>query len=87
MAKFYGTLDSMNGRAVATKTGGKDGIKAAAQSYDGSVITRIYYEGDTLMVNLQVSNCSSTSGAIIFEGSVEELKAKLRQFLNKLLLY
>lgn len=46
MAKFYGTLyDPGCGRGSATKCG-YTCMKSSAQSYDGSVITKVYYNED-----------------------------------------
>lgn len=78
MAKYYGTVQG--GRGEATKTGTKNsGILAAAQSYDGSVITEIR-EGsdgkDRIFIYIN-SEGSATYGRMYFDGTLEELKAKL----------
>lgn len=77
MSKFYGTVVGM-ASTPATRRGGRD-IKVAAQSWDGSVITRLYYnKDDELTVDLQIADGSSTMGRTIFTGSMEELESLLK---------
>lgn len=77
MARFYATIQG--NRSPATRMGHQS-IKAAAQSYDGSVITELSYnEEDKLMVDVCVSEgSSSTYGNRIFYGTFDEYVAKLR---------
>ena len=73
MAKFYGKI-SGSGNTVATKTGTeRTGLKVSAQSYNGSVIVRMF--GDK--VEIEISDTSSSYGQSYFHGTIEELKAKL----------
>ena len=76
MSAFYGTVIG-SAHTPATRRGGRD-IKVAAQSWNGSVITRMNYnkEGD-LMIDLQVGDGSVTAGRTIFYGTIEELKERL----------
>lgn len=75
MSKFYGTIQG--GRGAATRTGHK-GIKACAQSYQGSVITELSYDNDKLMVSISVdTNESTTYGRQIFYGTFDEYIEKL----------
>lgn len=76
MSAFYGTVIG-SAQTPATRRGYSD-IKVAAQSWDGSVITRLYYKDDELMCQLQTVEGSSTYGYTIFEGTLEELKARLK---------
>ena len=76
MSAFYGTVHG-NAKTEATRRGHKD-IKVSAQSWNGSVITRLYYNGDDLNVELQISDDSSTTGYTYFNGTIEELKNKLK---------
>ena len=59
MSNFYGTV--YGSRGPATCTGGREevGITAAAQSYDASVITRLYGDNGTLMIELGIADCST----------------------------
>lgn len=77
MSTFYGQVEGM-ARTVASKRGGKE-IKVSAQFWNGSVITRMYYNDDNqLIVELNISDGSSTYGYNYFTGTLEELKEKLR---------
>lgn len=76
MSAFYGTVVG-NAKTEATRRGHKD-IKVSAQSWNGSVTTRLYYNGDDLNVELQISDGSSTTGYTYFNGTIDELKSKLK---------
>lgn len=82
MSKFFGTL---YGRAKhsATRCGDRD-ITAAAQSFDGSVIVRLYYLDDTLMVEIRANSGSKTYGPKVFEGSFELFITQLGGNVNDL---
>lgn len=79
MARFYGTLDDPGcARGIATKCG-YTCMKASAQSYDGSVITKVYYdEDDRLCVRIELDDGSAKSGDLYFKGTFEQLKEKLK---------
>lgn len=77
MSAFYGTVIG-NAQTPATRRGHND-IKVAAQSWDGSVSTRLYYKGDDLMVDLQIAEGGSVYGYTVFNGTLEELKRKLEK--------
>ena len=79
MSKFYGMIQG--NRGVATRGGSKNsGYMASCQSYDGSVITRMWYDdNDKLVVSLEVSDGSHSFGDTIFRGSIEELRKKLEK--------
>lgn len=77
MSAFYGTVIGASD-TPATRRGYRD-IKVSAQSWDGSVITRLHYNSeDKLIVDLQVSEGSDTSGYTIFYGTIDELKEKMK---------
>lgn len=77
MSAFYGTVKGASD-TPATRRGYHD-IKVAAQSWNGSVITRLHYnKEDELIVDLQVSDGSDTSGRTIFYGTLDELKERLK---------
>lgn len=73
MSKFYGTVgDRWGNRSNATRCGHKS-IFAAAQSFDGSIITELSYDSDgVLYMTLEHSDHSSTGGWCIYSGTVED---------------
>ena len=76
MAKFYGTVQG--NRGMVTRIGTQD-IKASAQSWDGSVIMRLWYNANNeLMVNLSVNEGSSNSGYTKFHNTFD----KFNQLMN-----
>lgn len=76
MSKFYGTV---KGQAPTDATRrGTQNICVAAQSWDGSLITRLTYNvRDELMIELQYSETSNAFGKTVFYGTMEELLKKL----------
>lgn len=78
MSAFYGCIQG--NRGAATRGGSRaSGFRASAQSYDGSVITRLSYnENDELMVTIETSDDSAPYGKIIFYGTFEEFNKKLQ---------
>ena len=76
MSAFYGMVEG-SAKTVATRRGHRE-IKVAAQSWNGSVITRFYHNEETLMCDLQIAEGSSTYGYTVFNGTLEELKARLK---------
>lgn len=78
MAKFYGQVS--NGVSTTASRVGHQGIRASAQSYDGSVITSLRYDDEgKLMVHIEIADSSSMYGDTVFRGTLEELKEKLKQ--------
>ena len=75
MSKFYGSVQGNRGAATR---GGYNIIKTSAQSYDGSVITELTYEEDTLMVRVLTAERSSSYGSTIFYGTFDEFVTKLK---------
>ena len=74
MSKFYGQV--VGEKSAATRTGHRR-IKAAAQSFAGSVISELSYKEDgTLMVSIEIAEGSSAYGRTVFYGTFEEFKAK-----------
>jgi hypothetical protein len=78
MSAFYGCVQG--NRGAATRGGSRaSGFKSTAQSYDGSVITRLSYNNeDDLMVTIEVSEGSSPYGTTIFTGTFDEYINKLK---------
>lgn len=77
MSTFYGMVQG--NRGAATRGGSRDsGFRATAQSWDGSVITRLSYnQDDELMVSIEVADGSACSGSTIFFGTFQEYIDKL----------
>ena len=76
MAKFYGQVFGQ-AKTEASRRGSRN-IKVSAQSWNGSVITTLYYnDNDDLMVNLSISDGSSCYGYTYFDGTLDELKERL----------
>lgn len=74
MSKTYTTCIGMRGERTAR--GGNDGCRASVQSYEGSVIIRNWYDGDTLMIRIGTSKESdqylSHEASERFEGTFKE---------------
>lgn len=77
MSRFYGTVQGHRGPATR---GGHKRIKTSAQSYDGSVITELFYnEQDELMVQIMAKKGESTTyGETLFYGTLDDYIEKLR---------
>lgn len=80
MSKFYGTVIGASS-TVGTRRGHHD-IRVSAQSYDGSVITRLDYDSDDKLrvrigTNEGSSTCSDWSSQD-FNGTFEEFKELLK---------
>lgn len=78
MSKFYGTVEGDVARTSATRTGHRY-IKAAAQSYMGSIIVEMGGEAENPQVGIYVvtgSTASASNGSTsIFQGPLKELLA------------
>ena len=84
MSTFYGTLQGCRGEA--TRCGSRaSGIKASAQSWDGSIITELSYtDDDELLVRICVTDGSSSymSGAT-WRGTIDELREALQRDMQR----
>jgi hypothetical protein len=76
MSKLYGSIQGNRGAATRM---GHSLIKSSVQSYDGSVITYMSYDKDQLMVEVCVSNESSSYGRRIFYGTFDECISKIER--------
>jgi len=80
MSAFYGMVEG--NRGAATRGGSKSsGFRASCQSYDGSIISTMYY-GDTGELKVRVgtsdgSSCYSDWNSDDFQGTFEEFKQLL----------
>ena len=74
MSKFYGSVEGNRGAATR---GGHSRIKTTAQSYNGSVITELTYNDDTLMVRISMDRGSAFNGTTLFYGTFDEFVNKL----------
>ena len=76
MSKFYGQVFG-SANTSASRRGTQD-IKVSAQIWNGSVITRLWYNDDgKLMVDIQTAGGSSASGYTAFCGTFDEFNKKL----------
>ena len=76
MSKLYGSIQGCRGAATRC---GTSLMKSSVQSWDGSVINYMSYEGDKLMVEVCVSKESSAYGRRIFYGTFDDFVAKLER--------
>lgn len=78
MSAFYGMVQG--NRGAATRGGSRaSGFTATAQSWDGSIITTMFYGDDgNLMVDISYSTGSSSCGTSVFRGTFDEYIMKLR---------
>lgn len=80
MAKTYCTCIGMRGERTAR--GGNDGCRASVQAYDGSIITRNWYDNDgTLRVRVGTndgSSCCTDWNSEDFNGTFQEFKDLLK---------
>lgn len=78
MSSFYATINADLSRTSATKRGSKY-IKTSTQSYNGSVITRMYYnEEDKLMVEIETTETSNSCyGENRYRGTFNQLEELL----------
>ena len=73
MSKFYGQVEGMSS-TVATRRGGKF-IKTSAQSYDGSIQTRLEYDDqDNLIVEMSMCEGTGFCGYRVYRGTFASLK-------------
>lgn len=79
MSTFYGQVKG-NAVSYGTRTGtAKSGIKSTVQSWQGSIITSMYYDAaGQLRVSVEVSQTSNCWGTPIFDGTMEEYIDKFR---------
>ena len=76
MSKFYGQVMGAS-RTAGTRRGYHD-IMVSAQSYSGSIQTRLYYgPSGVLMVDIYAADGSTGSGTLIYNGTFDEYKARL----------
>lgn len=63
---------------TASRRGSKNsGIRSSAQSYDGSVILKMFDDDGTVKVNVEIAEDSSIYGQSYFCGTIDELKEVL----------
>jgi hypothetical protein len=75
MAKFYGQVSSNSSQTNATRQG-TEYIKTSAQSYDGSIQTKLWYSDGKLMVELSFCGNSGADGDRLFIGEFRHLVEK-----------
>lgn len=76
MSTFYGTVEGNRGEA--TRCGSEQsGIRASAQSWNGSVIVRLCHRDGELMVSVATSDVSDCYGFTKWYGTFNEFKELL----------
>lgn len=81
MSKFYGQAwtEDRTSTTAATRCGHKS-ISTSAQSYDGSIITRLHYDkAGALIVTIDVASDSRTYGDTVYRGPLDQLAACINQ--------
>ena len=76
MSMFYGTVEGNRGEATRCGSA-QSGIRASAQSWDGSVIVKLRYRDDELMVSVATSDGSDCYGFPKWYGTFNEFKKLL----------
>lgn len=78
MANFYATINADLSRTSATRRGSKY-IITSTQSYNGSIITRMYYnEQDKLMIEIETTETSNSCyGENRYRGTFNQLEELL----------
>lgn len=81
MSAFYGTIEGQRGPATRCGSLGS-GIKAAAQSWNGSVVIELSYQDQfdsesPLMVEVRTAEGSSAYGHTAWHGTFEHFKELL----------
>lgn len=79
MSAFYGQVIGQAGTAATRRGSAASGITATVQSWNGSLISEMSYDGDDVMVRLQISDGSSAFGRTVFYGTLQELEKKLEK--------
>lgn len=85
MSKYYGSCYAINGNTTVAGRRGYEGIRSAAQTWEGSLIAIAKdktYKSEETIFELEVSDDSSMYGETIFTGTLEELKARLKGDTN-----
>lgn len=79
MSVFYGQVSGQAETTASRRGSYNSGIRVSAQSWDGSLITKMYYSGgDDLMVEIEVSDGSSMYGITVYSGKFDD-------FVNEML--
>ena len=79
MSKFYGQTwtEDRTSSTTATRCGHRS-ISASAQSYDGSIITRLEYDKTgALIVTIDIASDSRTHGETVYRGPLGQLADQL----------
>lgn len=81
MSKFYGQAwtEDRTSATAATRCGHKS-INTSAQSYDGSIITRLEYDkAGALVVTIDIARGSAMHGKTVYRGPLDQLAACINQ--------
>lgn len=81
MSKFYGQTwtEDRTSATAATRCGHRS-INASAQSYDGSIITRLEYDKTgALIVTIDIARGSAMHGETVYRGPLDQLESQLNE--------
>lgn len=77
MSVFYGQVTGQASTTASRRGSVNSGLRVSAQSWEGSVITKLTQVDGKTMVEIQISDESSTTGRQYFYGSIDQLKEVL----------
>ena len=77
MSTFYGQV-SGQASTIASRRGSKNsGLRVSAQSWEGSVVTKLTEVDGEIRVSIEISDDSSMYGKQYFYGTIDQLKETL----------
>ena len=76
MSKFYGQVEGQASTVASRRGSANSGLKVSAQSWEGSVIVRLWEnkEGETMVEIEKGEGSTSWGGDTIYRGKLEDLK-------------
>ena len=76
MSKFYGQVEGQASTVASRRGSANSGLKVSAQSWEGSVIVRLWEnnEGETMVEISKAEGSTSWGGDTLFWGKLKDLK-------------
>jgi len=76
MSKFYGQVEGQASTVASRRGSANSGLKVSAQSWEGSVIVRLWEnnEGETMVEIEKAEGSTSWCGDTLFWGKLKDLK-------------
>ena len=77
MSKFYGQVEGQAQTVASRRGSANSGLKVSAQSWEGSVIVRLWEnnEGETMVEIEKAEGSTSWGGDTIYRGKLQDLKS------------